>query len=79
MLLLTRLNGTDVWLNPYLMEAVEGTPDTVVTLNNGHKYVVRQTPEELEQLVKSYFRETGLCRRSEGEKDCPDRCGSCGP
>ncbi len=73
MLLLTRLNGTDVWLNPYLMEEVEGTPDTVVTLNNGHKYVVRQTPDELSQLVKDYFREICLGRRGGGSQDCPDR------
>ena len=60
MILLTRLNGTDLWLNPLLMESLEQTPDTVVTLTNGHKYVVRQTADEIASDVVRFYRGIGL-------------------
>jgi flagellar protein FlbD len=59
-ILLTRLNGSEVWLSPLMMESVEETPDTVITLSNGHKYVVRQTAAEIASLVASFYRGIGL-------------------
>lgn len=38
--MLTRLNGEQFALNPDLIERVEATPDTVLTLLDGTKYVV---------------------------------------
>ena len=40
MVSLTRLNGKQFWLNAELIETVEETPDVVITLTNGHKYIV---------------------------------------
>lgn len=45
MILLTRLNGTQFYLNPELIQSVEKTPDTVITLLNEKKLVVRESPE----------------------------------
>lgn len=45
MILLTRLNGTEFYLNPELIQSVEKTPDTVITLINEKKLVVRESPE----------------------------------
>ena len=42
-----RLRGESLHLNPDLVESVESTPDTVVTLVDGRRLVVRETPEEL--------------------------------
>jgi len=51
LILLTRLGGEEFALNPDLIERVEATPDTVVTLVSGNKYVVRQTIDELIELI----------------------------
>jgi flagellar protein FlbD len=51
---LTRLGGPVFALNPDLIERVEATPDTVVTLVNGSKYVIRESLEELTELIIAY-------------------------
>jgi len=51
---LTRLNGITFWLNAELIETVESTPDVVVTLTNGRKYVVRETIEEVVTAIENY-------------------------
>ena len=47
-------NGPVFALNPDLIERAEATPDTVVTLVNGSKYVIRESLEELIELVRDY-------------------------
>ncbi|NLY54225.1 MAG: flagellar FlbD family protein [Firmicutes bacterium] len=54
MISLTRLNGITFWLNAELIETVESTPDVVVTLTNGRKYVVRETIEEVVTAIENY-------------------------
>lgn len=51
MIEVTRLNGTVFFLNPDLLEIMEATPDTVILLTNGHRYVVRESPEEVVRRV----------------------------
>jgi flagellar protein FlbD len=51
---LTRLSGPAFALNPDLIERAEATPDTVVTLVNGSKYVIRESLDELIELVRAY-------------------------
>lgn len=40
-------------LNPELIMTVEATPDTVITLTNGHKVVVAETPERVTDAVRT--------------------------
>lgn len=47
MITVTRLNGGAFALNPDLIERVEPTPDTVITLVDGAKFVVRESVEEV--------------------------------
>lgn len=52
MIRLTRINNIPFYLNPDLIEHVETTPDTVIALTNGQKYVVLESAEEvLERIV----------------------------
>jgi flagellar protein FlbD len=51
---LTRLGGPVFALNPDLIERAEATPDTVLTLVNGSRYVIRESLEELAALVRQY-------------------------
>jgi flagellar protein FlbD len=52
--ILTRLNGNAFALNPDLIERAESTPDTIVTLVDGTKYVVRESVEDLIAAVRDY-------------------------
>jgi flagellar protein FlbD len=56
MITLTRLSGSVFALNSDLIERVDATPDTVVTLVDGKKYVVT---ESLEEIVDSVRRHRG--------------------
>jgi flagellar protein FlbD len=49
MIELTRLNGKPIVLNSDLIKTAEASPDTMLTLVNGEKVIVR---EELEQVVE---------------------------
>jgi flagellar protein FlbD len=53
-ILVTRLNGRAFSLNPDLIERAEGTPDTVVTLVDGTKYVVSESVREIMTRVREY-------------------------
>ena len=54
---LTKLNGIPFVLNSDLIETVEETPDTVITLTNGKKIIVKERRQEVKNLVKSYKRD----------------------
>lgn len=54
MILLTRLNGPVFALNPDLVERADCTPDTVITLVDGTKYVVAESLPDLVDLVRQY-------------------------
>ena len=54
MITLTRLTGAQFALNPDLVERVDCTPDTVITLLDGTKYLVSDTLEEVVEAVLSY-------------------------
>ncbi len=51
MLELTRLGGPPVVLNPDLIERIESTPDTLITLVSGNRYLVAESPGEVAELV----------------------------
>ncbi len=56
MIRLTRLNRGPFLLNPELIEHVESTPDTVITLTNGRQFMVLESAEEVTRLVLEYRR-----------------------
>lgn len=58
MIQLTRINGTELLVNEQFIEIAEQTPDTVVTMQNGHRYLVRETIEEIIGKSASYRRES---------------------
>jgi flagellar protein FlbD len=44
----------DLYLNPDQVQMIEGTPDTVVTLINGSKFVIAERPEEIADLIRRW-------------------------
>jgi flagellar protein FlbD len=56
MILITRLNGSKFYINAEKVISVEGTPDTIITLINNVKYVVKEKPEEVVNEIINYHR-----------------------
>ena len=53
-ILVTRLNGAVFALNPDLVERADCTPDTVITLVDGTKYIVAESVPEFIDSVRHY-------------------------
>jgi len=56
MIELTKLNGMKFTVNAELIEMIEETPDTVVSLNTGRKLIVTESRQEIKDLVVKYKR-----------------------
>jgi flagellar protein FlbD len=54
MIKLTRLNGNPIVLNSDLIKTAEASPDTMLTLINGEKIIVREPCEEVTERVLEY-------------------------
>lgn len=52
----TRMNETVLTINSDLIETVEEMPDTVITLTNGKKIIVKESRQEIQNLVILYRR-----------------------
>lgn len=53
---MTRLNGKEFVVNAELIQYVEATPDTVITLVNHEKLVVKESIDEVVKRVVEYGR-----------------------
>jgi flagellar protein FlbD len=51
MIQLTHLNEKKFWLNEDLLEFMEETPDTVLSMASGHKTVVKESAAVIQQMV----------------------------
>ncbi|GMA59013.1 flagellar protein FlbD [Alicyclobacillus sacchari] len=71
MIRVTRLNGSELWLNPLLVETIEATPDSVITMANGHKYVVVEDPGVITSKLIDIYRQIGLTRAVVQQEDRP--------
>ena len=72
MIPLRRLNNQPIIVNCDLIESIESTPDTVVTLTSGNKLIVRDSLEDIRQRVIAFKREI----YGHGDGDGPSSGGS---
>ena len=56
MIALRRLNNQPIMVSAELIEQLESTPDTVITLTSGNKLIVRDTMEEIQAKIIDYKR-----------------------
>ena len=54
MIHVTRLNHTPVVLNCDLIEGIEATPDTVISMTTGQKIMVLESAEEIIERVRLF-------------------------
>ena len=52
-----KTNNTDITINDDLIETIEETPDTVITLTTGKKILVKESRQEIINLIKIYKKE----------------------
>lgn len=54
MITLTKLNAHELVINCDLIETIEETPDTVINVTTGNKYVVKESKEEIINKVIAF-------------------------
>ncbi len=54
MITVSRLDGSELVINAELIESIEATPDTHLSLSDGKKLIVRESPEEVIARVIAY-------------------------
>ncbi len=54
MIKVTRLNGSEFYINCDHIETMEETPDTVIHLTNDRTYIVKDSIEEIIERVVSF-------------------------
>ena len=56
MIILNKLSGEKIMINCDMIELVTENPDTVVSMENGHSYIVEESMDEILTLIKEYKR-----------------------
>lgn len=56
MIQVTRLDGSELIVNSDMIEFVESTPDTILTLTDGKKVIVREKPDDVIERIVSFRR-----------------------
>ena len=54
MINVSRINGEQIAINDELIEFMEETPDTVITLTTGKKFVVKETTAEIMEKIVNF-------------------------
>ncbi|MGX8797968.1 flagellar FlbD family protein [Fusibacter sp. JL298sf-3] len=57
MIKVTRLNGDLIYINDILIEFIEETPDTMITLTTGKKIIVKENTEVVINKIIEYQRQ----------------------
>ncbi len=60
MIEVTKLNGTKTLVNEALIETVESNHDTVISFTTGRKIIVKESRQEVNNLVKSYRKDISV-------------------
>lgn len=62
MITVTRLNGKSITINALLIETIEDTPDTMLSLTTGKKIMVLEKVPHVISLVQTYLQTIGSVR-----------------
>jgi flagellar protein FlbD len=69
MILLTKINNAPIAVNCDLIQYIEETPDTIITMTTGDKVVVRQSMVEIIEKIVHYRRRIRGLVKVESEKE----------
>jgi flagellar protein FlbD len=65
MIKVTRLNGTEYYINPHQIESIEIRPDTVILMLSGKQCTVQETVSEIADRIVEYRRRIGGFKNEE--------------
>jgi flagellar protein FlbD len=65
MIKVTRLDGTEYYINPHQIEAMELKPDTTILMLSGKYLVVRETAVAVIERIVAYRRQIGAFKNEE--------------
>ena len=57
MISVTKLNGSILTINENFIETVEETPDTGITMSTGRRIIIKESRQEVVNLVKLFRKE----------------------
>ncbi len=60
MILVTRLNDEELYVNPHQIEFIEEKPDTLIKMVSDRKLIVKESCEELVKRITEYRRNIGI-------------------
>jgi len=59
MIIVKKINKEEFYINPMLIETIEVTPDSIITLFNGKKYLVADTAEDILNSIMEFYKKVG--------------------
>ena len=65
MIEVTKLNGKKLIVNAELIETIEETPDTVISFVTGKKIIVKESRQEVKNLVILYKKDISIRRENQ--------------
>jgi flagellar protein FlbD len=65
MIIVTRLDGVEYFLNPHQIESIEANPDTTLIMLSGKRVVVREKPAIIVERIIEYRRQIGAFKNEE--------------
>lgn len=54
MIIVTKINDSELVINPELIEIMQETPDTTITLTTGRKIIVKESVDDIIDKIKIY-------------------------
>lgn len=65
MIQVTRLDGSEYFINPHQIESIETHPDTTLIMLSGKKIIVREKPEQIINRIVAYRKLIGGFKNEE--------------
>jgi len=59
MIKVTKLDGTEYYLNPHQIESIEIRPDTVLVMLSGKTHIVREEADDVLERINAYRKRLG--------------------
>lgn len=60
MIEVTRINDSKLWINALLIKTIEETPDTIITLTTGEKWMVRESAALLAERIQAFYQHLNM-------------------
>ncbi len=60
MVLITKLNNKEQYINPHLIESIESNPDTTIVLIGGKVVVIKESMTVILERIVAYRRSIGI-------------------